>query len=50
MVLQGGKDDVKLYLPLKKTQIQEFPELKEVVDIDSDSDWKNQGSIIRIIY
>ena len=33
-----GKVDKKLYAPLKKGDVKEFPELKGVVEIDSDSE------------
>lgn len=36
--MTGKIDNNKLYAPLKKTEIKEFPALKEIVDADSDSD------------
>ena len=34
----GGKPDGKIYAPLKKKDIKEFPELCELADDDSDGD------------
>ena len=36
--LMGVTDTSKLYTPLKKNEIKEFPKLIEVMDVDSDDD------------
>ena len=34
-----GVVDQKIYAPLKKAQVKDFPALREVVDADSDDDF-----------